>query len=53
MAENISVAEWVGHLDKDYLSTFIKDGGSAIKFAVTDDEHTRTMKDLVRSRGEE
>ena len=53
MAETISVAEWIGHLDKDYLSTFIKDGGSAIKFAVTDDEHTRTMKDLVRSRGEE
>ena len=53
MAENLSVGDWIGHLDKDYLTTFIKDGGSAIKFAVTDGEHKRTVKDLVGSRGEE
>ena len=53
MAEDISVADWIGHLDKDYLSTFIKDGGSTIKFVVTDDERNPIVKDMVRSRGEE
>ena len=53
MAEDVSVADWIGHLDKDYLSTFIKDGGSTIKFVVTDDERNPIVKDMVRSRGEE
>lgn len=41
MANNISVGDWAGFLEREYIATFIKDGGSAIKFAVPVDESVR------------
>ena len=41
MAIDISVGEWAGFLEREYLATFIKDGGGAIKFAVPVDESIR------------
>jgi len=41
MANDISVGEWAGFIEREYLSTFIKDGGGAIKFAVPVDESIR------------
>ena len=34
----ISVDEWVGFLGREYLESFIKDGGASVKFAVTPGE---------------
>ena len=53
MPENIPVSEWIGYLEDDYLATFIKDGGATIKFAITDNELNSTLKNLLRSKGEE
>lgn len=44
MTKAIPVADWVCHIDSEYLSTFIKDSGGAVKFAVTANER---MPDLV------
>ena len=52
MATDISVDEWIRYLDEDYLSSFIKEGGSTIKFVVTDDEQNPIVKDTVRRKGE-
>ncbi len=38
-------AEWLKHLDREYLATFIADGGSAVKFVVAD---AQCREDLIR-----
>ena len=38
MPNTIPIHDWLGHINNEYLSTFVKDGGSSIKFAVTPDE---------------
>ena len=54
MPENISVSDWIGYLDKDYLSTFIKAGGATIKFAIPDDDELKSaLKNLIRTKCEE
>ena len=37
MTATISADDWIGHIRREYLASFIKDGGSSIKFAVTQD----------------
>ncbi len=37
MSNTISIRDWLRRIDEEYLSTFIKDGGASIKFAVTPD----------------
>ncbi len=38
MPNKIPIRDWLWHINNEYLSTFVKDGGSSIKFAVTPDE---------------
>ena len=38
MSNTIPLREWLRVIDDEYLSTFIKDGGASIKFAVIPDE---------------
>ena len=35
MSNSIPIQEWLGFIDGEYLSTFVKDGGASVKFAVT------------------
>ena len=35
MDHAIPLHEWLRHLSGEYLSSFIRDGGAAVKFAVT------------------
>jgi hypothetical protein len=37
MTATISAAEWLGFIEREYLSTFVREGGAAIKFAVSMD----------------
>jgi P-loop Domain of unknown function (DUF2791) len=41
MTASIQPAEWLHYIGKEYLTTFIGDGGSAIKFAVPMDDALR------------
>jgi hypothetical protein len=41
MTAAIQSAEWLRFVDEEYLTTFIRDGGSAIKFAVPVDDTLR------------
>ena len=50
MSGTIPVADWLRHIDGEYLSTFIRDGGASIKFAVTSDESGRKLHDAVERR---
>ena len=38
MPNTIPVRDWLKFVDEEYLSTFIKDGGASVKFAVTPNE---------------
>ncbi len=37
MSDTIPIQDWLQIIDREYLSTFIKDGGASVKFAVTPD----------------
>ncbi len=38
----ISIDQWLGFMEDEYLSTFIKDGGASIKFAVTPNDEAKS-----------
>ena len=46
----IPIDDWLRHIDDEYLSTFIKDGGSSIKFAVVSDDALPGLRDAVAGR---
>ena len=50
MSNTIPVGDWLRHIDGEYLSTFIRDGGASIKFAVTSGESGRKLHDAVERR---
>ena len=45
----IPLDRWLGFLDREYLSTFIRDGGASVKFAVTDDDLRPKLRDSLRA----
>ena len=50
MTNTIAIDEWLGVVDREYLSTFIKDGGAAVKFAVADEERKSILREALRPR---
>ena len=38
MANTIALGDWLRVIDKEYLSTFVRNGGASVKFAVTPEE---------------
>ncbi len=53
MSNTIAVADWLDHMDREYLSTFIKDGGAAVKFAVAAGEERQALAEGLRARCEQ
>ncbi len=53
MTQAIPVADWVRHIDREYLSTFIKDGGGTVKFAVTANERMPELAEKLQALGAE
>ena len=55
MPNDMVLSDWLGFLDSEYLSTFIKDGGASIKFAVVAEDLKpqllRSVKDLSTQLG--
>lgn len=50
MATTMPLHEWLRFIDSEYLSSFIRDGGASIKFAVTRDGLKPTLYEAVASR---
>ena len=54
MAKTVRLEEWLDVLSKEYLSSFVMDGGASIKFAVASDEARPEaigkVEDLCRSQ---
>ncbi len=50
MQNTISIGDWLNILDDEYLSTFIRDGGASVKFAVTPDELKPDLCERVKER---
>ena len=53
MTNTIAINEWLGVVDREYLSTFIKDGGAAVKFAVADEDRKPVLRAALKPRCEE
>lgn len=49
MPHSIPIETWLGVVESEYLNTFIRDGGSSIKFAVTSDEDRPRLLDAADS----
>lgn len=54
MTASITPSDWLSFIDKEYLGSFVRDGGSAIKFAVPLDEACRPelLDGLARLAGQ-
>ena len=52
MTNTISIDEWLGVMDREYLSAFIKDGGAAVKFAVSAEKRTPALREALKRRCE-
>ena len=50
MANTIPLGDWLRVLDNEYLSTFIRDGGASVKFAVTPDGLKTGLHEAMKSR---
>ena len=50
MSRTISVQDWLQHIDAEYLSTFVKDGGASVRFAVVADDSVGDLQEAVRRR---
>ncbi|MDE0069111.1 MAG: DUF2791 family P-loop domain-containing protein [Caldilineaceae bacterium] len=53
MSNTIPIQEWLGFIDSEYLSTFIKDGGASVKFVVTPDEMRSALYGALKARCKE
>ena len=53
MSNTIAIQEWLGFIDSEYLSTFVKDGGASVKFAVTLEERKPELYSSLKARCEE
>ena len=50
MSNTLPVHDWLKFVDEEYLSTFIKDGGASVKFAVAPDELKPDLYEAVNDR---
>ena len=50
MSNTIALDDWLEVVDDEYLSAFIREGGSAVKFAVTDEERRPALQQALKSR---
>ena len=53
MANTIPTSDWLEHIDAEYLSTFVRDGGASIKFVVTSDDSRPGWYEAVEGRSGE
>ena len=50
MSDTIPLHDWLRHLDVEYVSTFIKDGGASIKFAVLEENRKLEFSEVMEGR---
>ena len=53
MQNTISLGDWFKVIDTEYLSSFIRDGGSSVKFAVVSKESKKNLYQKTQSRCDE
>lgn len=54
MTDNtVPIDEWLSVISDEYLSTFVKDGGAAVKFAVVAEERRAVLRESLKSRCED
>lgn len=52
MTNTLSIDDWLDVMEREYLSTFIKDGGAAVKFAVSTEERKPALHEALKHRCE-
>ena len=50
MENTISINDWLQTIESEYLTSFIKDGGASVKFAVAPDDLRAEFCDIVEKR---
>ncbi len=53
MQSTISLSDWFQVIDTEYLSTYVREGGSSVKFAVVSEESKTALYQKMQSRCEE
>ncbi len=50
MTNAIAIDEWLDAIDREYLATYVGEGGAAIKFVVTDDDRRPALIEALKDR---
>lgn len=50
MANTLALRDWLDRIDDEYLSSFVRDGGSSVKFVVTPDALQMDLENAVSRR---
>ena len=53
MQSTISLSDWFQVIDTEYLSTYVREGGSSVKFAVVSEESKTALYQKMQSRCDE
>ena len=53
MSNTIPIQEWLRFIDSEYLSTFIRDGGASVKFAVTPEQRKPELYSALKAQCQE
>ncbi len=53
MSNTLPIQEWLRFIDSEYLSTFIKDGGASVKFAVTPEQKKPELYSALKAQCQE
>ena len=53
MTNSIPINAWIDAVDREYLSTFISDGGSTVKFVVTSEDRRTDLRTMLRTRSDQ
>ena len=49
MSNRIPLDNWMGHIEQEYMDTFLKEGGSAVKFAIVEDHYQIPLIDKLKA----
>ena len=49
MTNFIPIEQWLKHIEREYMDSFLKDGGSAVKFAIVEDDNCDPLTYKLKS----
>ena len=53
MTYPITQTQWLGHIEREYMDTFLKEGGSAVKIAIVEDQNRSPLVQKLKTSSQD